>query len=129
MRGTAVVERGLARSSSQRSIKRRHLARALEALEPRALFSTVVLNSLADSGPGTLRDALTLAADGDTIDASALSGTIALTGGQLGVNADVSIVGPGAGALAIDGGGIDRIATIATGKTVSISGVTFTHGG
>ncbi|HSV15279.1 MAG TPA: hypothetical protein VLI90_13550, partial [Tepidisphaeraceae bacterium] len=93
------------------------------------MYSTIVLNSLNDSGPGTLRDAVATAASGDTIDASALSGTIALTSGQLQITTDVSIVGPGADSLMLDGGGLDRLVTVAGGTTVSLAGLTFTHGG
>ena len=111
--------------------RRRSEPSFIEPLEPRQLLSTTfVLTSTADDGsPGTLRAALTAAVDGDTIDATGISGTIALTGGQLPVIAGVTITGPGASTLTIDGGGTDRIFTIAAGHTVSISGLTLTDGG
>ena len=59
------------------------------------MLSTFVLSSTADAGPGTLRDALTVAASGDTIDATGLSGVIALSSGQLAINTGVTILGPG----------------------------------
>jgi hypothetical protein len=48
-----------------------------------------------DSGPGSLRDSLASAANGDTIDASGISGTVTLTSGELLVTNNVRITGPG----------------------------------
>src|SRR5262245_65711855 len=67
------------------------------------LAVTVTVSSTADSGPGTLRDALASAANGDTIDAMGVSGTILLTSGQLLVTKSVTILGPGPGNLAVNG--------------------------
>ena len=44
---------------------------------------TITVNNTADSGAGSLRGALASALDGDTIDATGISGTITLTTGQL----------------------------------------------
>src|SRR5262249_13031663 len=46
----------------------------------------IVVTNTNDSGPGSLRDALAVANDGDTIDATGISGTILLTSGQLNVD-------------------------------------------
>src|SRR5262245_9991633 len=62
-----------------------------------------------DSGPGSLRDALAAANDGDTIDATDVSGTILLTSGELQINHNVTINGPGAGSLAVNGNAIFRV--------------------
>ena len=45
--------------------------------------ATITVSSTADSGAGTLRAALASAANGDTINASGVSGTITLTNGEL----------------------------------------------
>src|SRR5207244_11392973 len=55
-----------------------------------------------DSGPGSLRDALAVANDGDEI-TFAVTGTITLTSGQLTVSNNITISGTGAGTLAVDG--------------------------
>src|SRR6516225_8987963 len=59
----------------------------------------IVVTNTNDSGPGSLRDALGSANDGDTIDATGISGTILLTSGQLQINHTVTINGPGAANL------------------------------
>jgi hypothetical protein len=85
--------------------------------EPHADASILPVTSCADDGTaGTLRSVIAGAAEGDVIDLSALAcGTITLTQGVIDVSVlgphhvnDLSIVGPGAGALTIDGNG-DRV--------------------
>jgi len=61
--------------------------------------AATVTNS-ADSGPGTLRQAIANAPSGDTID-FAISGTLILTSGELLINKNLTILGPGAGSLTI----------------------------
>src|SRR4029077_18263988 len=64
----------------------------------------IVVTNTDDSGPGSLRDALAAANDGDTIDATGVSGTILLTSGELQISTPgVTIKGPGAGTLAVNG--------------------------
>ena len=70
--------------------------------------ATITVTSTADSGAGTLRDALASASDGDTIDFS-VTGTITLTSGQLVVNNSLTISGPGAANLAVNGNAASRI--------------------
>ena len=50
--------------------------------------ATITVTSTADSGDGSVRNALANAADGDTIDATGVSGTILLTSGELRAPAD-----------------------------------------
>src|SRR6266550_2880688 len=89
--------------------------------------ATITVTSTADSGAGTLRDALASASDCDTIDFS-VTGTITLTSGQLVVNNSLTISGPGAANLAVNGNAASRIFYISSGKTVTISGLTITNG-
>src|SRR3989442_527966 len=58
-----------------------------------ARAATISVSNTNDSGPGSLRDALATAANGDTIDASSVTGTITLTSGELLVSNSVSILG------------------------------------
>jgi hypothetical protein len=90
--------------------------------------STLVVSSTADSGTGSLRAALAGASDGDTINFS-VTGTITLTGGELLVNKNVTITGPGSADLAVDGHAASTVFHIAAGKTVGISGLTVTNAG
>jgi hypothetical protein len=88
---------------------------------------TITVTNTNDSGPGSLRQALANANDGDAIN-FAVSGTIALTSGELLVDKSVTISGPGAAVLAVDGDFTSRVFHIGPGKTVSISGLTVTNG-
>ena len=57
--------------------------------------ATVTVTNTNDSSPGSLRQALTTANDGDTI-TFAVTGTITLTSGGLPVTKNLTISGPGA---------------------------------
>lgn len=88
-----------------------------------------------DSGPGSLRQALIDAQNGDTINFSAdLDGeVITLTSEQLTINADVTISGPGANLLTIRrsstiGTSAFRIFHISPARNVTISGLTISNG-
>jgi hypothetical protein len=86
--------------------------------------TTITITNTNDNGPGSLRQALVDAHDGDTIDATGISGVILLTGGQLLVDKSVTIDGAGADLLAVDGNAISRAFQIDSGATVTISGLT-----
>ncbi|MGQ0760936.1 MAG: choice-of-anchor Q domain-containing protein [Acidobacteriota bacterium] len=88
---------------------------------------TIVVHSLADDGPGSLRQALLLARDGGTINIT-VKGTITLTSGELVVDKSVSIRGPGAHDLAVSGNNASRVFHIQAGKTVTIAGLKITNG-
>jgi hypothetical protein len=90
---------------------------------------TLTVTTLADGGPGSLREALAVAAGGDTVTfADGLGGTLALTSGELAVAASVVIAGPGAGVLAVDAGYGSRVLEVPAGATASVSGLTLTRG-
>jgi hypothetical protein len=67
-----------------------------------ARASVIPVTNTNDSGPGSLRQALAIANDGDTIDATGISGVISVTNGALLVETSVTINGPGANVLAVD---------------------------
>jgi len=106
-------------------------------------LSVLTVTNTNDSGAGSLREAIAQAnssADSNLI-VFAVSGTISLTTGELRITNPVTIVGPGAANLTIDGNLNGSIFTIAENTTpacpaltgpsdfqVSISGMTLTRG-
>ena len=105
----------------------------------------ITVTNANDSGAGSLRDAIALAnlsPDLNTIDfAPGVTGTITLTTGQIRIDNPLTIVGPGANNLAIDGNLNGRIFTIIENNApacpalsgpgdflVSISGLTLQRG-
>src|ERR1700730_12424698 len=65
--------------------------------------ATITVTNTNDSGPGSLRQALADANDGDTInfDVSLKGQTIALTSGELVIDKSITITGPGSDPLAV----------------------------
>jgi hypothetical protein len=95
----------------------------LELLEPRCVPSTVT--NLSDHDPGSLRDAIATTPDGGTVDFQpGLMGTIILTSGELAINQDLTIEGPGAGIITVSVNQASRVFSIAN-FTAAISGLTF----
>ena len=89
--------------------------------------ATITVTSTNDSGPGSLRQALRVANDGDTI-TFAVTGTIVLTSGGLPVNKSLTISGPGKDRLSIDGNQASLVFGIFPDKTATISGLTIRNG-
>ena len=92
--------------------------------------ATFTVTNLNDSGTGSLRQAIDNAnttPGSDTINFST-GGTITLTSGQITVTDALIINGPGAGALAISGNHASRIVSVASGMTVTISGLSLLNG-
>ncbi len=102
----------------------------LEDLEARQVPSTFTVTTTADSGPGSLRQALLDTQDGDTIafDAALAGHTITLTSGELAITKSVAIEGPGADQLTISGNYASRVFDISGSPTVTIAGLTITQG-
>ena len=92
--------------------------------------ATITVTNTNDSGSGSLRQAVADAFGGDTINfSSSLNGqTIMLTSGVLLVDKSVTISGPGANTLAVDANHASRVFHIASGQTVTISGLSITNG-
>ena len=87
----------------------------------------ITVTNTNDSGPGSLRQALRVAIDGDTIN-FAVTGTIVLTSGGLPVNENVMISGPGKDQLSIDGNQALLVFGIFPDKTATISGLSIRNG-
>jgi len=90
-----------------------------------------IVTTTADSGPGSLRDAISNAAPGETITFSGV-GTITLTSGELLIDKDLIISGPGPGSLVIQrstaSGTPDFRIFHASSANVIISGLTVSNG-
>ena len=98
-------------------------------LEVRALLSTLTVTNDGDDGSGSLRAALAAAVAGDTINfARSAYGTITLTSGPLQVASSVTIDGPGAKDITIDGNDSFQDLVVAADVTAKISGLTITGG-
>jgi hypothetical protein len=101
----------------------------------RTLAATCVTNpvvtSTADSGAGTLREAILEACPGSTI-TFAVSGTITLTSGELDINENLTIQGPAANPLTVSGGGsalhVFNIGNLTPAVNVTLSGLKITEG-
>jgi hypothetical protein len=89
--------------------------------------ATINVTSTADSGAGSLRDAIAAASSGDAINISA-TGTITLTGGPLTINKSLTISGPGASDLAVSGNKAAQVFVVNSGAIVTISGLTIENG-
>ena len=89
--------------------------------------ATITVTNTNDSGAGSLRQALANANDGDTI-RFGITGTITLTTGELLVAKSVTISGPGAASLTVDGNLAGRVFHVSSGVTAIIVGLTITNG-
>src|SRR6266567_2796076 len=79
-----------------------------------ASAATTTVTNNNDSGAGSLRQAISDSSPGDTIDFdSSLNGQIiALTSGELLIDNNLTIIGPSANLLAIDGNNASRVFNI-----------------
>src|SRR6266705_2085399 len=83
----------------------------------RAPANIITVTNLNDSGSGSLRQALADANDGDTIE-FAVTGTISLTSGELLVAKNITISGPAAESLAVNGNAKSTVFHVVPGETV-----------
>ncbi len=100
------------------------------ALQGYGTVPNLIVTTIGDNGPGSLRHALTnVSPDGTITFAPALSGgTIGLTSGQLVIDRNVNVVGLGAANLTISGNGSSRVFFINAGVNASIAGLTIANG-
>jgi hypothetical protein len=117
------------RSRFVRSRPRTRARPRLEPLEDRTLLSTLhVTNLLDDGSTGSLRQVIAAAQAGDTIDFPGLSGLLSLNGSELVLDKNLTVTGPGAGQLTLDGHGASRIMEVTTSATVTLTGLTLANG-
>jgi hypothetical protein len=90
----------------------------------------IVVTTLDDAGPGSLREAISLIADGGTItfDPGLAGGTIVLTSGQLGVSRSMTIDASAAPGMIVSGSGVWRVFEIADGSTVDMNDLEIADG-
>jgi hypothetical protein len=107
----------------------------LEALEDRTVPSTFTVGTLAESGPGSLRQAIldANAQPGDDTINFSVTGAINLSSALPNLSTNLAIQGPGAASLTVQrsnaGGTPDfRILTVSSGATVALSGLTIARG-
>ena len=95
---------------------------------------TITVTSTADSGPGSLRDAIAAASNGDTIqfDAALNGQSITLTSAELTIDKNITINGPGADQLAVkkaSGSPDFRIFNVLLGHSFILRGLTIDGNG
>gem|GEM_PF-918063 len=92
----------------------------------------IVVTNTNDSGTGSLRQAIISSNSGAGSAAitfvNGVTGTITLASAYPEITQNVTITGPGASSLAIDGANLYQPFTINQGTTVAISGLTIQHG-
>src|SRR5258706_2737160 len=121
---------GLAGGTRLQSLQSAICLVALLATGTVASANTLTVTNVGDKNPGSLRATITNAKSGDTIVfAPTLNGkTITLTSDQLTINKSLDIEGPGPSLLAISGNDANRIFNINEGLSVTVRGLTLTHG-
>ena len=105
----------------------------MEFLEDRLVLSSITVMNNLDSGPGSLRAAISSAVPGETIKFANNVHSITLTSGDLVVTKNLDIEGPGASKLTINGNNASvatasRVFDIGGSATVTIAGLTIANG-
>ncbi len=89
--------------------------------------ATITVTSNANSGAGTLRQAIADSANGGTIDFNLPAGATITLGSTLTINKSLTIVGPGVSRLYVSGNDLYRVFDVTSG-TSFISGMTVCNG-
>ncbi|HXC67073.1 MAG TPA: right-handed parallel beta-helix repeat-containing protein, partial [Nitrospiraceae bacterium] len=103
---------------------------AASVLTSELLAATLTVTNSNDSGPGSLRESIAIAAPGDEIqfDAGLVSKPIVLISGELLISKDLTITGLGESQTILDGNAVTRILNIASDSHVAISNLTIRNG-
>jgi len=98
--------------------------------KPLPAMTTPVTSCADDNSSGSLRSIIAAASEGDTLDLGALTcSVVTLTQGAIPVMLDnLTVVGPGAGKLAIDGAGADRVFVHYGYGTLTLGALTVRNG-
>jgi len=102
----------------------------LAATTTSANAATIIVTNTNDNGPGSLRQALADANNGDTIN-FAVSGTIGVTSAELLIDKSITVTGPGPDTLAVSRTSNTqfRVFQVAQlGRTVNIEGLKISNG-
>lgn len=86
------------------------------------------VSTTADSGPGSLRDTVAAAGAGDVITFAPSLGTITVSGAAITLDKDLTIVGPGAAGLTIQGNSGGSVFSVNSGISATITGLTVSSG-
>jgi hypothetical protein len=91
--------------------------------------ATITVTNTNDGGPGSLRQALAGANDGDTI-GFAVTGTISLTSGEIVIDKNITISGPGSNSLTVRplSQGSFRVFNVMPSHSITIQGLTISFG-
>ncbi|MGH8173692.1 MAG: hypothetical protein ACREPX_11130, partial [Rhodanobacteraceae bacterium] len=124
-------------NARSRSLRLHPLAACLAALVgstdasalPAVPSGAIVVTSCQDHGPGTLREAVSMAGDGVAVDLTQVScSQITLTTGRLETTHNLLVQGPGSGLLTIDGNNYDRIFNQNANAVLAVYGLTLQRG-
>jgi hypothetical protein len=124
----------LRRGSGRKACGRRKTHLQVERLDERTVPSTITVTNLLDSGAHSLRqsilDANSPAYPGADVINFNVTGTINLASALPDLSTGIDIEGPGANLLTVrrDTGGYYSVFTVASGATVTLSGLTVTNG-
>ena len=88
--------------------------------------ANLTVSSKSDSGPGSLRNTIANATSGDSIfiSNSLVNDSIVLTSGEIVINKNISIVGPGADKFVISGNNNSQIFNVQAGNILYLKGLT-----
>lgn len=116
--------------SQHRARMHAHHAPAAKSVPIRPAITTPVTNCDDDGSAGSLRSVVGAAADGDTIDLSALTcSTITLTQGAIAAGVDnITLVGPADSTLVIDGNQNDYVVQHTGTGTITVEHLTLSNG-
>ena len=124
------------RATNVLQFKRRRRRLFVEQLEDRRLLATFTVINIADSGAGSLRQAIVDANGNSGSDIiqfdSGVNGTITLTTGELAITGAVDLQGPGSSIVTVSGNNSSRVFYVSANATISgltISGGNSDYGG
>ena len=101
----------------------------MDALNTLNIVLGPVVSTTADSGPGSLRQAIADANAGDTVTFLLTPpATITLTSGEISMTKNVTLSGPASATITVSGNNASRIFNVGAGVHATISNLTLTHG-